>query len=59
MSRRWEYRIEAFKQPEDGQYTVTPSIKEYVAWLQTFGAEGWEVYAVFGGVVHMKRETDV
>jgi len=55
VKRRWEYRIEAYRYP-DGQYVITPSIAEYQDWLQGFGDEGWEVYAMIGGVVHMKRE---
>jgi hypothetical protein len=57
MRRRWEYRIESYRNA-DGQYEVTPSIDEYLAWLRKFGEEGWEVYAALNGVVHMKREIE-
>ena len=53
--RKWEYRVEYFSDP-DGRPNPTPLIAEYVAWLCQFGEEGWEVYAVFGAAVHMKRE---
>lgn len=46
--RRWEYRI-AYP-PVD---ITGPDLEKS---LNEAGAEGWEVYAIIGGYIHMKRE---
>lgn len=59
MARKWEYRVEAFEHTDgEGRYDPTPPMAAYVAWLRVFADDGWEVYAVFNGVVHMKRERE-
>lgn len=53
--QRWEYRIETFRDSEGRYYNPTPSIDEYLRLVNRLGAEGWEVYGVFSGAVHLKR----
>ena len=52
---RWEYRVLSFAEP-DGRFTATPSVQLVESELNRLGAEGWEAYAMFGGVVHLKRQ---
>lgn len=54
---RFEYRAETI-QDATGAHAFTPSIPDYLAVVNELGREGWEVYALERGVIHMKRQIE-
>lgn len=51
---RWEYRAEVFMKP-DGTHDARPDLARYSARINRLGEQGWEVYSLAPGVVHLKR----
>ncbi len=54
---RWEYRCETFLDAQ-GAHNVTPPMNVFLERINKLGAEGWEVYEMMAGVVHLRRQLE-
>ena len=51
---RWEYMITAVRD-RYGEAIAAPSFEDFLSTVSPLGEEGWEVYALTGGAIHLKR----